>query len=76
MTTACHFYYLRSFLYELGLTTSQAITIFLKRVKREKGIPFDLKISKEYQIATDISNALKDISNNQTKDINELLDEL
>jgi len=29
---------------ELGLTTSQAITLFLKRVKRERGIPFDLKI--------------------------------
>jgi DNA-damage-inducible protein J len=29
---------------EVGLTTSQAITIFLKSVKRERGIPLDLKI--------------------------------
>ena len=29
---------------EIGLTTSQAITMFLKSVKRERGIPFDLKI--------------------------------
>ena len=32
---------------EIGLTTSQAITIFLKGVKRERGIPFDLKIPNE-----------------------------
>ncbi|MDK9694753.1 MAG: type II toxin-antitoxin system RelB/DinJ family antitoxin [Sulfurimonas sp.] len=30
--------------HELGLTTSQAITLFLKKVKIEKGIPFELKI--------------------------------
>ncbi len=29
---------------EIGLTTSQAITMFLKSVKRERGIPFELKI--------------------------------
>ena len=29
---------------EIGLTTSQAITMFLKAVVRERGIPFDLKI--------------------------------
>jgi len=32
---------------ELGLSTSQAITLFLKRVKRERGIPFDLKLPNE-----------------------------
>jgi DNA-damage-inducible protein J len=32
---------------EIGLTTSQAITLFLKGVKRERGIPFDLKIPNE-----------------------------
>jgi DNA-damage-inducible protein J len=32
---------------ELGLTTSQAITLFLKKVKMEKGIPFELKIPNE-----------------------------
>lgn len=32
---------------EIGLTTSQAITIFLKGVQRERGIPFELKIPNE-----------------------------
>ena len=32
---------------EIGLTTSQAIIIFLKRVKQERGIPFELKIPNE-----------------------------
>ena len=30
--------------HELGLSTSQAITLFLKKVKMERGIPFELKI--------------------------------
>jgi len=29
---------------QIGLNTSQAITIFLKRIKYEKGIPFELKV--------------------------------
>ena len=29
---------------EIGLSTSQAITLFLKRIKYEKGIPFELKV--------------------------------
>jgi len=29
---------------QIGLSTSQAITLFLKRIKYEKGIPFELKI--------------------------------
>ncbi len=29
---------------EIGISTSEAITIFLNRVKLEKGIPFELKI--------------------------------
>ena len=33
--------------HELGLTTSQAITLFLKKVKMERGIPFELKIPNE-----------------------------
>ena len=32
---------------EIGLSTSQAITIFLKGIKRERGIPFELKIPNE-----------------------------
>lgn len=33
--------------HELGLTTSQAITLFLKKVKMERGIPFELKVPNE-----------------------------
>ena len=29
---------------QIGLSTSQAITLFLKRIKYEKGIPFELKV--------------------------------
>jgi len=37
---------------ELGLTTSQAINIFFKKVVSEHGIPFELKIpSKQLKIA-------------------------
>jgi DNA-damage-inducible protein J len=32
---------------DIGLSTSQAITIFLKGVQRERGIPFELKIPNE-----------------------------
>ncbi len=32
---------------EIGITTSQAITMFLKGIKREGGIPFELKIPNE-----------------------------
>ena len=32
---------------EIGLSTSQAITIFMKGIKRERGIPFELKIPNE-----------------------------
>jgi len=28
----------------IGLTTSQAITLFMNRVKLDRGIPFDLKV--------------------------------
>jgi DNA-damage-inducible protein J len=29
---------------EIGITTSQAITMFMKGIKRERGIPMELKI--------------------------------
>lgn len=29
---------------EIGISTSEAITIFLNRIRMEKGIPFELKI--------------------------------
>ena len=39
---------------EIGLTTSQAINIFLKKVVSEHGIPFDLKVpSDRLKIALD-----------------------
>lgn len=37
-------------LHDIGLNTSQAINIFLKRVIAEKGIPFELKIPNEKTI--------------------------
>jgi len=33
-----------SILREIGISTSEAITIFLNRVKLENGIPFELKL--------------------------------
>jgi DNA-damage-inducible protein J len=35
---------------KIGLTTSQAINIFLTRVKYERGIPFELKIPNQTTI--------------------------
>jgi DNA-damage-inducible protein J len=32
---------------EIGLSTSQAISMFMKGIKRERGIPFELKIPNE-----------------------------
>ena len=32
---------------EIGLSTSQAITMFMKGIKRERGIPMELKIPNE-----------------------------
>ena len=32
---------------EIGLSTSQAITMLMKAIKRENGIPFELKIPNE-----------------------------
>lgn len=37
-------------LHDIGLNTSQAINIFLKKVIAEKGIPFELKIPNETTI--------------------------
>ena len=62
---------------ELGLNTSQAINIFLKKVVAVKGIPFDLKVpSKQLQNAMneakndkgtyhdDIDDMMKDLKSN------------
>ena len=57
---------------EIGLSTSQAITLFLKRIKHEKGIPFELKVPN----ATTLQ-AMKEAKNNdgETVSLNEFLKE-
>ena len=34
-------------LHELGLTTTEAIRIFLHQVRRHKGLPFDLRLKED-----------------------------
>jgi len=60
---------------ELGLTTSQAIVLFLKSVKRERGIPFTLKVPREYEMASEISQAVKEVREGKTKDIQEFIND-
>ena len=45
---------------EIGLTTSQAINIFLKKVVSEQGIPFELKIPSKRLLS-----AMNEAQNNQ-----------
>jgi DNA-damage-inducible protein J len=45
---------------ELGINTSQAINIFLKKVALEKGMPFDLKVPNDR-----LQNAINEANNNQ-----------
>jgi len=56
----------------IGLSTSQAISLFLKRIKYEKGIPFELKVPN----ATTIQ-AMEEAKNNdgKTVSLNEFLQE-
>jgi len=44
---------------QIGLTTSQAITLFMNRIKTERGIPFELKIPNDLTI-----QAMRDADNN------------
>lgn len=57
---------------QIGLSTSQAITLFLKRIKYEKGIPFELKVPN----ATTLQ-AMEEAKNNdgETVSLNEFLKE-
>jgi len=57
---------------QIGLSTSQAITLFLKRIKYEKGIPFELKVPN----ATTLK-AMEEAKNNdgETVSLNEFLKE-
>ena len=45
---------------EIGLNTSQAINIFLKKVVAEHGIPFDLKVPSER-----LKTAMKEAKQNE-----------
>jgi len=36
---------------EIGISTSQAITMFMKGIRRERGIPMELKIPNEETLA-------------------------
>lgn len=49
-----------SILHEIGLNTSQAINIFLKRIIAEEGIPFELKTPSKR-----LKNAIKEANTNQ-----------
>ncbi len=57
---------------QIGLSTSQAITLFLKRIKYERGIPFELKVPN----ATTLQ-AMKEAKNNEgeTVSLDEFLQE-
>jgi len=50
---------------QIGLTTSQAITLFMNKIKNERGIPFELKIP---NITT--LQAMEDADNNIGETIN------
>ena len=54
---------------EIGLSTSQAITLFMKGIKRERGIPFELKIPNEETL-----QAMREIENGESETVT--LDEL
>ena len=44
---------------QIGLTTSQAITLFMNKIKNERGIPFDLKVPNALTL-----QAMEDADNN------------
>lgn len=46
---------------DIGITTSQAINIFFKKVIRERGIPFELKLPTKR-----LENSIKEAKSNQT----------
>ncbi|PIY30414.1 MAG: type II toxin-antitoxin system antitoxin, RelB/DinJ family [Bacteroidetes bacterium CG_4_10_14_3_um_filter_42_6] len=52
---------------EIGLSTSEAVTIFFKRVRMEKGIPFEVKIPN-----TETRKAMKEIEEGRTEKYNSI----
>ena len=57
---------------QIGITTSQAINIFLNSIKRERGIPFELKIPNDETL-----NAMKEARDGigETVTLDEFLNE-
>ena len=53
-------YEVEEILKQIGLTTSQAITLFMNRIRYEKGIPFELKVPNITTI-----QAMKEAENNE-----------
>lgn len=49
---------------QIGLTTSQAITIFMNSIKREKGIPFELKVPNRETI-----EAMREVEERRTESV-------
>lgn len=47
---------------EIGLSTSQAITMFMKGIRRERGIPMELKIPNEETL-----QAMHEVENGETE---------
>ena len=59
---------------EIGLTTSQAINIFFKKVISERGIPFELKVPSDR-----LKHSIKEAVEQKTvkyNDINEMIKDL
>ena len=57
---------------QIGMTTSQAINIFMNSVRRERGIPFELKVPNKETI-----EAMRDVEEGRTESVTfeELIDE-
>lgn len=55
----------------IGITTSEAINLFLNRVIMERGIPFDVKIPNDETI-----KAMEDVGNNRNLTEYETVDEM
>ena len=59
----------------LGLSTSEAITLFFRQVELHKGLPFDVKIPNKLTLKT-FEETDKGIDLNYVKDIDDLFDQL
>jgi DNA-damage-inducible protein J len=49
---------------QIGMTTSQAINIFMNSVRRERGIPFELKVPNKETI-----EAMRDVEEGRTESV-------